>query len=117
MEVSGQHHARWLNTQGRNPLYPLYRRLSALQSKSGRCGEEKKILPPLGIRPQLLHGIVSQTAEPQISQFRTSTQNKHQGRIDVGRPEQRRSDQLLVSESVVKTQSLFVQKNGLKYVV
>jgi hypothetical protein len=31
-------------TPWENPLYPLVRRLGGPQSRSGRCGEEKKIL-------------------------------------------------------------------------
>jgi hypothetical protein len=36
------------------PLYPLNRRLGALQSYSGRFGEEKNILPLPEIEPRFL---------------------------------------------------------------
>jgi hypothetical protein len=41
MEVSGQFHAPAALPQGKSPLYPLDRRLGGLESRSGRCGEEK----------------------------------------------------------------------------
>jgi hypothetical protein len=51
MEVSGQLHARPLYLQGKSPWYPLDRRLSEPQSRSGRGGEEKNSQPPPGIEP------------------------------------------------------------------
>jgi hypothetical protein len=41
MEVSGQLHAPVASSQGKNPRYPLDRRLGGPQSRSGRDGEEK----------------------------------------------------------------------------
>jgi hypothetical protein len=49
MEVSGQQHAPAALPPGLEPRYPLDRRLVAIQSRSGRCGEEKNSKPPLGI--------------------------------------------------------------------
>jgi hypothetical protein len=40
---------RPLYSQGKNPLYPLDRRLGGPQSRSGRGGEEKNSQPPPGI--------------------------------------------------------------------
>jgi hypothetical protein len=37
--------------QGKNPWYPLDRRLGGSQSRSGRGGEEKNSQPPPGIEP------------------------------------------------------------------
>jgi hypothetical protein len=42
---------RSLYSQGRSPWYPLGRRLSGPQSRSGRGGEEKNSQPPPGINP------------------------------------------------------------------
>jgi hypothetical protein len=52
MEVSGQLHAPATLPQGKNPWYPLSRRLSGLQRRSGRGGEEKNSQPPPGIEPR-----------------------------------------------------------------
>jgi hypothetical protein len=41
MVVSGQLQALAVYPKGKSPGYPLDRRLSGLQSRSGRCGEEK----------------------------------------------------------------------------
>jgi hypothetical protein len=43
---------RPLYPQGKSPWYPLDRRLSELESRSGRGGEEKNSQPPPGIEPQ-----------------------------------------------------------------
>jgi hypothetical protein len=51
MEVSGQIHAPAALPQGKNPWYPLDRRLGGPQSRSGRDGEEKNSQPPPGIEP------------------------------------------------------------------
>jgi hypothetical protein len=40
-----------LYSEGKCPWYPLDRRLSGPQSRSGRDGEEKNSQPPLGIEP------------------------------------------------------------------
>jgi hypothetical protein len=42
-----------LYPEGKNPWYPLYRRLDGPQSQSGCCGEEKNILLLLGIELRL----------------------------------------------------------------
>jgi hypothetical protein len=42
---------RPLYRQGKSPWYPLDRRLGGIQSRSGRCGEEKNSQPPPGIEP------------------------------------------------------------------
>jgi hypothetical protein len=46
MEVSGQLQAPAALPLGKNPWYPLDRRLDGPQSRSGRGGEEKKIPSP-----------------------------------------------------------------------
>jgi hypothetical protein len=51
MEVSGQLHDPATLPQGKNPRYPLGRRLGGPQSRSGRGGEEKNSQPPPGIEP------------------------------------------------------------------
>jgi hypothetical protein len=51
MEVSGQLHAPAALPPEKSPCYPLDRRLSELQSRSGRGGEEIKSQPPPGIEP------------------------------------------------------------------
>jgi hypothetical protein len=51
MEVNGR-----LHTPGKNPRYPLDRRLVELQSQSGCCGEEKN-LAPAGIRTLAIQSI------------------------------------------------------------
>jgi hypothetical protein len=42
---------RPLYPQRKSPQYPLYRRLSGSQNRSGRGGEEKNSQPPPGIEP------------------------------------------------------------------
>jgi hypothetical protein len=51
MEVSGQLHALAALPLGKEPPYPLDRRLGGPQSRSGRGGEEKNSQPPLGLEP------------------------------------------------------------------
>jgi hypothetical protein len=51
VEVSGQLHAPAAFPPGKEPWYPLDRRLGGLQSRSGRGGEEKIPQPPPGIEP------------------------------------------------------------------
>jgi hypothetical protein len=51
MEVSGQLHATADLPPGKEPLYPLDRRLGGLQNRSGRGDEEKNSQPPPGIEP------------------------------------------------------------------
>jgi hypothetical protein len=48
MEVSGQLHAPGRFTPGKDPWYPVDRRLGGPQSRSRRGGEKKYILPPAG---------------------------------------------------------------------
>jgi hypothetical protein len=43
MEVSGQIHASAALPPGKDPQYPLDRRLGGPQSRSGRCGVENRI--------------------------------------------------------------------------
>jgi len=52
MEVSGQIHIPVTLSQGKDPRFPLDRRLDGPQSQFGRGGEEKNSLPLLGIEPQ-----------------------------------------------------------------
>jgi hypothetical protein len=51
MEVSGQIHTRAALPQRKSPRYPLDRRLSGSQSRSGRGDEEKNSQPPPEIEP------------------------------------------------------------------
>jgi hypothetical protein len=50
-EVSGQIHAPAALPSGKEPRFPLDRRLGGPQSRSGRGGEEKNSQPPPGIEP------------------------------------------------------------------
>jgi hypothetical protein len=43
--VSGQLHVPAALLQGKEPHFPLDRRLGGPQSRSGRCGEEKNLTP------------------------------------------------------------------------
>jgi hypothetical protein len=52
MEVSGQLHGPAALPPGKEPWFPLDRRLGGPQSRSGRGGEEKNSQPPSGIEPQ-----------------------------------------------------------------
>jgi hypothetical protein len=53
MGASGQRHApAALYPRGKDPRYPLYRRLSGPQSRSGHRGYRKNALPLLGIEPR-----------------------------------------------------------------
>jgi hypothetical protein len=49
MEVGGQFHAPAALPPGKEPRYPLDRRLGGPQSRSGRGGEEKNSQSPPGI--------------------------------------------------------------------
>jgi hypothetical protein len=50
--VSGQLHAPDALPPGKDPRYPLHRRLGGPQIRSRRGGEEKNSQPPPGIEPQ-----------------------------------------------------------------
>jgi hypothetical protein len=64
MEVSGQLHTPSALPQGKNPWYPLYRRLGGPQSRSGRGGEEKNFQPLLELEPPIIQPVAqSYTAE------------------------------------------------------
>jgi hypothetical protein len=54
LEVSGQLHALAALPQGKNPCYPLDRRLSVPQRRSGRGGEEKYSQPLPGHEPPII---------------------------------------------------------------
>jgi hypothetical protein len=54
MEVSGQLHALAALPPGKEPWYPLDRRLGGSQSRSGRGGEEKNSQPLPGIEPPII---------------------------------------------------------------
>jgi hypothetical protein len=45
MEMSGQFYAPAALTPGKEPRYPLDRRLDGPRSRYGRCGEQKNIAP------------------------------------------------------------------------
>jgi hypothetical protein len=52
MGVSGQHHAPVaLYPRGKDPRYPLYRRLGGPQSRSGHRGYRKNLCPCRGSNP------------------------------------------------------------------
>jgi hypothetical protein len=51
MGASGQFHTPAALHPGKEPRYPLDRRLDVPQSRSGRGGEEKNSQPPPGIEP------------------------------------------------------------------
>jgi hypothetical protein len=53
-DLSGQFHAPAALSLGKEPRYALVRRLGGLQSRSGRCGEEKHLLALSGIEPGFL---------------------------------------------------------------
>jgi hypothetical protein len=52
MEVSGQLHGPATLPLEKEPQVPLDRRLGGPQSQFGRCGEERNLLPLLGIEPR-----------------------------------------------------------------
>jgi hypothetical protein len=52
MEVRGQIHAPAALPPGKDPWYPLDRRLDRPQNRSGRGGEEKNSLPLPGIEQE-----------------------------------------------------------------
>jgi hypothetical protein len=54
MEVSGQLHVQAALPQGKSPFYPLDRRLSEPQNRSGRGGEEKIPSPRRESKPGTL---------------------------------------------------------------
>jgi hypothetical protein len=55
MKVNGQLLRPGCFISEKSPWYPLDRRLGGPQSRSGRCGEEKNLLPLPGIEPQFLN--------------------------------------------------------------
>jgi hypothetical protein len=62
MEMSGQLHAPAALLPGKEPSYPLDRRLGGPQNRSGRGCEEKNFQPLLGLEPpivQLLAHVIS----------------------------------------------------------
>jgi len=58
MEVSGQFHAPTALPPGKEPLYPLCRRLSGPQSRSGHGGEEKNSQSLMGLEPPIIQPVV-----------------------------------------------------------
>jgi hypothetical protein len=57
MEVSGQFHDPAALPQGKGPCYPLDRRLSGLQSRSGPGGEEKNFQLLQGLEPPIIQPV------------------------------------------------------------
>jgi hypothetical protein len=57
MEVSGQLHVPVALPPGKRPCYPLDRRLSGPQSRSGHDGEEKNSQPPPGLEPPIIQPV------------------------------------------------------------
>jgi len=51
MEFSGHLYSPTALPPGKEPWYPLDRRLGGPQSQSGHGGKEKNSQPPLGIKP------------------------------------------------------------------
>jgi hypothetical protein len=51
IKLNGQLHALAVLLQGKDPWYPLNRRLGGPQSCSGHGGEEKNFQSPPGIKP------------------------------------------------------------------
>jgi hypothetical protein len=49
---------RLLYLQGKGTRYPFYRRLGGLQSRSGRGGEEKSVLPLPGLKAPIIQPVV-----------------------------------------------------------
>jgi hypothetical protein len=68
MEVSGQLHAPVALPPGKQPLYPLARRLDGPQSRSGGGGEEKNSQPLSGLETPIIQP-VAQRYTTDISQF------------------------------------------------
>jgi hypothetical protein len=46
-----------LYSQGKDPWYPLDRRLGGPQSRSGRCGEKKNSQPPPELEPPIIQPV------------------------------------------------------------
>jgi hypothetical protein len=64
MKVSGQLHTPAALPQGKNPWYPLHRRLGGLQSRFGRGGEEKNSQPLPALGPPIIQPVAQRyTAE------------------------------------------------------
>jgi hypothetical protein len=59
MEVSGQLHAPAALPPGKNPWYPLDRRLGGPPSRSGRGGEEKNSQPADKLRAEFIRRILA----------------------------------------------------------
>jgi hypothetical protein len=59
---------RPLYPQGKSRWYPLERRLSGTQSRSGRGGEEKNSQPPPGLEPPIIQP-VAQRHTAELTQF------------------------------------------------
>jgi hypothetical protein len=57
MEVGGQFHGPAALAPVKNPQYPVDRRLSGLQKRSERSGEEIKSIPLPGIEPPLMQPV------------------------------------------------------------
>jgi hypothetical protein len=57
MEVSGQLHAPAALPPGKEPWYPLHRKLGGSQSRSGRGGEEKDCQPLLRLEPSMFQPV------------------------------------------------------------
>jgi hypothetical protein len=58
MEVSGCFTPPPLYTQGKSSQYPLDRKLSGPQSRSGHGGEEKNYQPLPGLKPLVIQPVV-----------------------------------------------------------
>jgi hypothetical protein len=57
MEVIGQLYVPAALHPGKDPWYPLDRRLSGSQSRSRRGGEEKNSQPPPGLEPPIIQPV------------------------------------------------------------
>jgi hypothetical protein len=68
MDVSGQLHVPAALPPGKEPRYPLDRRLGGLQSRSGRGGEEKNSQPLPGLDPPIIQ-LVAQRYTAELSRL------------------------------------------------
>jgi hypothetical protein len=68
MKVSAQLHASATLPQGKNPCYPLNRRLDEPQRRSGRDGEEKNSQPLPKLEPPIMQPVAQRctTELPQL---------------------------------------------------
>jgi hypothetical protein len=83
MEVSGQLHASAALPPGKEPLYPLDRRLGGPQNRSGHGGEEKNSQPLPGLEHPFIQPVaLCRTAElSQLHHMRGMILNDELGKM------------------------------------